>query len=155
MLLELIRGTGTHFISSARLSGLILDNTGVELLTNTTPTSEIENQLTVDLTTAPGKSGGEEREEPRTSEGPDFVIATTAINVVAEGLCERKRKLEMIQAAESSSRMWLSTVDPTTSDRFSRAETAAERRMYRAFAALLTLRGKPASNLLPEPKDPK
>jgi hypothetical protein len=52
----------------------------------------------------------------------------------------------------SKQRNSVAVLDPSTSDRFSRAETAVERRMYRALALLAAMRAQCPGNLLLGPK---
>ena len=74
------------------------------------------------------------------------------IDIIVDQLNERKRKLQMIQEGERANRMAMAMVDPSTSERFSRAETQAERRMYRALSALATMRSQTFPDLLPSGK---
>jgi len=61
---------------------------------------------------------------------------STHIDIVIDQLNQRKRHLQMMQEGEWANRMAMAMVDPRTSERFWRAETQAERRMYRALSAL-------------------
>jgi hypothetical protein len=76
------------------------------------------------------------------------------VGIVADQLQERKSKLHTIQEGERAKHMAMAMVDPRTSERFSRAETQAERRMYRALSALAAMRSQSPSDLLP-PAKPK
>ena len=53
----------------------------------------------------------------------------------------RLRSLESVEEIEARTRAVTILLPPNSIDRFSRAETAFERRMYRALATLLALRG--------------
>lgn len=68
------------------------------------------------------------------------------INAVGELLRERKEKLKMIEDAETQKQITLIMLDPSPCERFSRAETSRERKMYRAFAAITSLRSTTASS---------
>jgi|SRR5579864_592701 len=154
MLLLVISGTGTAWIRAARMSRLTLQEDDGSNFTIKTQSSDENNQFVPDLSSA--KSEREKYEDKTTSVEADFVKLTTAtqIQVAAEQLCERKEKLEMIEAAAARSRISMAIIDPNTSERFSRAETVAERRMYRALAGLMVLWGKGPGNLLLKPKTP-
>lgn len=54
----------------------------------------------------------------------------------------RKSELEVLEETQAVVAPWLALIDPATADRFSRAETAVERRMYRALAALAAMRAQ-------------
>ncbi len=56
-------------------------------------------------------------------------------------LKERKETLESVEEIEARTRDVTILLPPDSIDRFSRAETAYERGMYRAISALLALRG--------------
>jgi hypothetical protein len=64
-------------------------------------------------------------------------------------LRRRKQLLESIEAEEAKTASSMTIIDRDISDRFARAETAVERRMYRALAALVAMRTGPIANLLP------
>jgi hypothetical protein len=64
-------------------------------------------------------------------------------------LDRRKQLLEAVEAEEAKTAVSMTVIDRDISDRFARAETAEERRMYRALAALVAMRGGTPSNLLP------
>jgi hypothetical protein len=67
------------------------------------------------------------------------------INSVAESLRERKKKLKKIEEAEMQKQINLIMLDPSPSERFSRAETSRERKMYRALGAIDALRATTTS----------
>ena len=48
--------------------------------------------------------------------------------------------LQEIEAVQSGTELFALVLEPTTADRFARAETAIERRMYRALAVLFATR---------------
>ena len=79
------------------------------------------------------------------------------INSVAESLRERKKKLKKIEEAEMQKQINLIMLDPSPNERFSRAETSRERKMYRALAAIDALRATTTSPAfsLPMPVGPK
>jgi len=56
-------------------------------------------------------------------------------------LKDRKKTLESVEEIEARTRATMIVLPPDSIDRFSRAETAYERGMYRAISALLALRG--------------
>ncbi len=73
------------------------------------------------------------------------------IRKVIASLEERQRTLESVEQMEASARAAEALLPADSVDRFSRAETAFERRMYRALGALLSLRGAAGSGMkLPE-----
>jgi hypothetical protein len=67
-------------------------------------------------------------------------------------LTARRKGIKLVEAMDAEARPALAVLDPSTSGRFSRAETAVERRMYRALALLAAMRAQGPGNLLPEPK---
>ena len=71
-----------------------------------------------------------------------------------EELRVRKRALEALEAADARRAVSLAVHDPDTSERFARAETAVDRRMYRALALLIamTMRTGGPANLVPQLK---
>ena len=79
-------------------------------------------------------------------------IDKTRVEIVLHQLNERKRKLDEIDQGERANLMATAIVDPKIFERFSRAETQAERRMYRALAALTAMRSQSIPNLLPAAK---
>lgn len=81
-----------------------------------------------------------------------FSMSMATINELAEQLRERKQKLQMIEEAQARGRTLMAIVDANTSDRLSRAQTTYERRMYRALACLMALRGEAPGKALPVPK---
>lgn len=74
---------------------------------------------------------------------------TAFISSVAESLRDRKKKLEKIEAGEIQKEIALIMLDPSPSERFSRAETSRERKMYRALGGLSALRAMAPSSPLP------
>ena len=88
-------------------------------------------------------------EEVQEDKGGDRSVMLEAIVVAALGdLRRRKQLLENIEREEAKTAASMTVVDRDISDRFARAETAVERRMYRALAALAAMRAGPGSNLL-------
>jgi hypothetical protein len=73
------------------------------------------------------------------------------INSVAESLTARKEKLKRIEDAETQKQIGLIMLDPSPSERFSRAETSRERKMYRALGAIAALRATATSSPLSLP----
>jgi hypothetical protein len=71
------------------------------------------------------------------------------INAAVGELRRRKQLLEAIEREEAKTAAPMTVVDRDISDRFARAETAVERRMYRALAALAAMRAAPVANFLP------
>jgi hypothetical protein len=65
----------------------------------------------------------------------------------------RREGIKLVEAMDAEARPALAVLDPSTADRFSRAETAVERRMYRALALLAAMRAQGPGNLHPEPKN--
>ncbi len=64
---------------------------------------------------------------------------------------DRKKTLESIEEMEARTRCAMTLLPVDSVDRFSRAETAFERRMYRALGTLLALRGASSRGMkLPE-----
>jgi hypothetical protein len=80
----------------------------------------------------------------------ELSIALQAILDAAIGeLRRRKQLLEVIEGEEAKTATSMTVIDEDLSERFARAETAVERRMYRALAALAAMRAVPVSSLLP------
>jgi hypothetical protein len=71
------------------------------------------------------------------------------IKIAIDALDRRKQLLEAIEAEEAKTAASMTVIDRDISDRFARAETAVERRMYRALAALIATRTGSLVNLLP------
>jgi hypothetical protein len=92
-----------------------------------------------------------QEDEPVLSKPEYCALLASVIDNAATNLRMRRIKFELIEAAEARRASSLASSDPSSSDRFSRAETAVERRMYRALAFLTTMRAQGISNLLPEP----
>jgi hypothetical protein len=82
-------------------------------------------------------------------EGRDVLVSM--IECIALRLESRRRVLESNRNRQSSASLAAAVLPADSSgDRFSRAETAYDRRFYRALGALLTIRqGKDASKILP------
>ncbi len=70
------------------------------------------------------------------------------ISSVAESLRDRKEKLERIEEGEVQKEIALIMLDPSPTERFSRAETSRERKMYRALVGLSQLRAMATSSPL-------
>ncbi|MGA2859325.1 MAG: hypothetical protein ABSE40_20855 [Candidatus Sulfotelmatobacter sp.] len=96
------------------------------------------------------KSGGE-TEAYEWDEAGGKAMLVSAIEIVARPLKVRKQVLEAIEKWQGKTRFAAAVLPAdSTCDRFSRAETAFDRRFYRALAALLTIKqAKNASKLLP------
>ena len=71
------------------------------------------------------------------------------LSIAIDGLRFRQQELQMIEAVQSKNELFTLVLEPTTADRFARAETAIERRMYRALAVLFATRAGDGSKLLP------
>ena len=67
----------------------------------------------------------------------------------------RGEELQTISYNDAKRAESLATIDAGIFDRFSRAETAVERRMYRALAALSMMQEQDISTLLPDPRSKK
>ena len=105
--------------------------------------------------TAPEKANrvqsADQREaEERDEAGRTFVLVST-IESVARPLRIRKQVLESIEKWHEKSRVAAAVLPAdSTYDRFARAETAYDRRFYRALGALLAMKqAKDASKILP------
>ena len=126
-LLEVVRGSGIHEISNSCVYGLTLEDESV-----TTAMPDQHNDESVPRTPAVSASSthtfskSEEYEDRRKIQQ---TIDETLIEAVAEALRERREQSEKIKAAEASNRIAIAMLDPNTSERFSRAQTAAERRL--------------------------
>jgi hypothetical protein len=87
--------------------------------------------------------------------GSDPVTAGLAafINSVAESLRDRKRKLETIEDGEIRKEIALIMLDPSPSERFSRAETSRDRKRHRALVDFCAVRAMAPSPPLPLPQN--
>jgi hypothetical protein len=98
---------------------------------------------TKDVAPAKGKRepSGVEKETQDRSEAESRVMLVSVLESAAWSLEFRKKLVASIEKWQSTTRTAAAVV-PTdsSSDRFSRAETAYDRRFYRALAALLTLK---------------
>lgn len=82
---------------------------------------------------------------------PASKMLMKAVREAIASLEERKKTLESIEQMEARTRSAAALLPADSIDRFSRAETTFERRMYRALGALLSLRGAAGSGMkLPE-----
>jgi hypothetical protein len=77
------------------------------------------------------------------------VIVASAIH----GLTEHQQKLKQIEMSRASSEVCMAVVGQGSSDRFARAETQHERRMYKALSAWMLLRAESAALSLPPAMD--
>jgi hypothetical protein len=93
-----------------------------------------------------------QEDEADRNKADDYLPVAAVIDVVARNLGIRRIKFQLIEAAEARRASSLAISDPSSTGRFSRAETAVERRMYRALALLTAMRAQGTSNLLPEPR---
>lgn len=73
------------------------------------------------------------------------------ITSVAESLSDRKQKLKRIEDAETQKQISLIILDPSPTERFSRAETHRERKMYRALAGISAMKAMASSSPLSLP----
>jgi hypothetical protein len=90
------------------------------------------------------------QQENQENKERDRSVMLEAIVVAAIGdLRRRKQLLEVIEGEEAKTATSMTVIDRDISERFARAETAVERRMYRALAALAGMRAVPVSSLLP------
>jgi hypothetical protein len=102
-----------------------------------------------------GPQTEETEEQKREQSGKQKSLSTgleALINITIQELRLRKQLLELARENESRVASALAVIDRDVSERFVRAETAVERRMYRAFAALGALKGGTIFGLLPVPK---
>jgi len=105
----------------------------------------------VELEKARGDQSGGKREAREWNETDCRFMLVSMIEIVARQLKVRKRVLEGIEKWQDKTRLAAAVLPAdSTCDRFSRAETAFDRRFYRALAALLTMKqAKDASKILP------
>jgi hypothetical protein len=91
-----------------------------------------------------------EAEEERDEAGRTYMLVSM-IELVARPLAYRKKVLESIERWHEKSRVAAAVLPAdSTCDRFARAETAYDRRFYRALGALLAMKqAKDASKILP------
>ncbi len=91
-----------------------------------------------------------EAEEERDEAGRTYMLVSMT-EFVAHPLRIRKRVLESIEKWHEKSRVAAAVLPAdSTCDRFARAETAYDRRFYRALGALLAMKqAKDASKILP------
>jgi hypothetical protein len=85
---------------------------------------------------------GERKREHSIALAAGIAIASTALRM-------RQQQFKIIEASEAQAGSSIAVLNPSISDRFSRAETAVERRMYRALALLAAMRAEDPSKLLP------
>jgi hypothetical protein len=100
---------------------------------------------------AKGDQSGGEREAGERNEADRRFVLVSAIEMVAGELKLRKQLLEGIENSQATTRLAAAVLPADSScDRFARAETVFDRRLYRALAALLaTKQAKAASKILP------
>jgi hypothetical protein len=84
----------------------------------------------------------------KTGEGTELkaeysIVLSAAIGMAISQLKVRKQTLEYAEKWEAKTRSTASILPADSSDRFSRAETAIERRLYRALGMLLALKSAP------------
>ena len=95
------------------------------------------------------QSAGQREAEERKEADRRFVLVTM-IEEIALWLRIRKQVLESIEKWHDKSRVAAAVLPADSScDRFARAETAYDRRLYRALALLTMKQGKDASKILP------
>ena len=80
------------------------------------------------------------------------MIPAVMLSIAITWLKIRKYRLQQVEAYQSEAESSRAVLDPATAERFARAETAVERRMYRALGALFAARGGNGLKLLP-PKE--
>jgi hypothetical protein len=149
---QAIRGCGHPFDVRSWIERLLADNSAASLTEVTQselksvrqePTPHAKDDLGVD-------------DQPPGGATSDFVrIGFAALmDSVDISLSERREKLKRLEDAETQKQITLIMLDPSPNERFSRAETSRERKMYRALAAITALRAtSPLS--LPMPVGPK
>lgn len=116
-----------------------------------TPTEE---KLPSKQNTATGPPKPEDPEQTLSKEDCCTILAE-AISTAAEELFVRGGELQTISYNDAKRAKSLATIDAGIFDRFSRAETAVERRMYRALGVLSMMRAQDISTLLPDPRSKK
>ena len=103
--------------------------------------------------TPPNEAAATEEDAIPTLSKEDYatVLAET-ISTAADELRVRGEELQIIDSADAKRAKFLATIDAGIFDRFSRAETAVERRMYRALGAVSMMQARDISTLLPDPR---
>jgi hypothetical protein len=98
-----------------------------------------------------GEQSGGKTEAYEWDEAGARVVLVSTIEIIARELKVRKQLFERIEKGQGETRFAAAVLPAdSTADRFSRAETAFDRRFYRALAALLTMKqAKNASKILP------
>jgi hypothetical protein len=99
----------------------------------------------------PSEEAKKQENEPSVSKAECGELLAAAISLGADKLRMRRRQLELIESAEAERARSMLLSAPSRFNHFSRAETAVDRCMYRALAALTTTRAQGTLNLLPPP----
>jgi hypothetical protein len=149
-LFHAIRGSGHPLDIRAWIENVTADN---DPSPNSTEAPESEPHYAGREEISHGMEDSTKIDQTLCSAPSDVVTAGLAafISSVAESLRDRKKKLEKIEAGEIQKEIALIMLDPSPSERFSRAETSYERKMYRALGGLSALRAMPPSSPLPLP----
>jgi len=157
-LLNVISGLGDEGTSAA----LVLDPVGEISRERAAKARASKDQIQSQRSTASEAEMKNQGEAIRLAPELPSEFISTHIDIVIDQLNQRKRHLQMMQEGEWANRMATAMVDPRTSERFWRAETQAERRMYRALSALAAMRSQSPSELPPakpklqaEPEQPQ
>ena len=132
-LFQAIRGSSHPLDIRNRIEHLIMDNDSAAPSSTGAPVQEEISHSTHDLTKQ-DKWPFEIESDPVTAGLAAFISS------VAEWLRDRKTKLERIEEGEIQKEIALIMLDPSPSERFSRAETSRERKMYRALGGLAGVR---------------
>lgn len=132
-LFQAIRGSSHPLDIRNRIEHLTMDNDSTAPSSTGAPVQEEISHSTHDLAKH-DKSPSEIKSDPVTAGLAAFISS------VAEWLHDRKRKLERIEEGQIQKEIALIMLDPSPSERFSRAETARERKMYRALGGLAGVR---------------
>jgi hypothetical protein len=140
---QAIRGCGNPFDVRSRIERLLTDNSAAsstevtqsELKSAQEPPPHAKDDLAVG-------------DQPPGGATSDVVrIGFTALmDSVDISLSERREKLKRLEDAETQKQITLIMLDPSPNERFSRAETSRERKMYRALAAIDALRATTTSS---------
>jgi hypothetical protein len=95
----------------------------------------------------------EEQESKKRQAQEDCSITLSAIiQIPLTSLRRRRRLVKTMEERDAKSDTSMAIIDPGVCDRFSRAETVVERRMYRALSLLAAMKGETPLQLLPQSK---
>lgn len=140
-LLHVISGSAHPFHVSCRIDQLTSANHSLEC--GIEPSEHVAKREAKSEEEYSTIKAGEGHSEP----GPTLVdmdlrkeTQVALINSVAQYLKERRDKLKVIEAARKSEQLSLIVLDPSGTDRFSRAGTRAERGMHKALMAFWAIR---------------